>query len=147
MQIRHLSITNFYDTTKHWKQRHTSVGVLVLEILLFFSPWSPLQLQLGPLPGNPYSGPRAEVAVRCLGPSSAVPSPLGLRCPYTSTNAIQLAFLHLQLPCGRYKQLFCSAPAHSRREGAAWLAGEREWVVSLSSFSLLLFPGEERLSR
>lgn len=93
----------------------------------------PLLLHLGPLPGSPYPGPRAEVAVRCLGPSSAVLSPLGLRCPCSSTDVIQLASLCLELPCGGYKQPFDSVPAHSGREGAALLAGDGEWEVSPSA--------------
>lgn len=99
----------------------------------FLSPRSSLLLHLGPLPGSPYPGPRAGVAVRCLGPSSAVLSPLGLRCPCTSTNVIQLASLCLELPCGGYKQVFDSVPAHSGREGAALLAGDGEWEVSPSA--------------
>lgn len=62
--------------------------------MLFFSTWSSLQLPLGPLPGNPYPGPRAEVAVRGVRLSPAVPFPLGLRCPCTSTNAIQVDSLY-----------------------------------------------------
>lgn len=90
-----------------------------------------LKLHLWALSGSPYPVTRAEVLVRYLGPFPAVPSNPGFEMSTYLHKCCPAYFPGLQVSCGRYRQLFCTAPAYSGGEEVVLFREVFPWAVSL----------------